>query len=108
MRAIYWWCPHWLPVLCNIASPKIRHRGALFREFSQVTYQLHISQSNKLRSRKPPLPMDSQLVEVTVFIGPGFSLWLIGSYFLKVREIDPKLLPNTVCVLIIMLAFNAI
>ena len=59
----------WLPVLCNIAPPEARRKEALLREFNKIVSapDLPIFQDlqqvgNRLKSRKPPLQLASQLV----------------------------------------------
>src|SRR5436190_21992239 len=58
----------WLPVLCNIPPPTIRHKVALSKEYSKIVanHSLPIHQDfppprSRLKSRKPPLRLASQL-----------------------------------------------
>src|SRR5436190_788387 len=58
----------WLPVLCNIPPPTIRRKVALSKEYSKIVanHSLPIHQDfppprSRLKSRKPPLRLASQL-----------------------------------------------
>ena len=58
----------WLPVLCNIAPPPVRRKEALRREYTKIVanHSLPIHQDfppalSRLKSRKPPLRLASQL-----------------------------------------------
>ena len=61
----------WLPVLCNVTPPEIRRKEALLREFIKITSapNLPIQQDlpqepGRLRSRKLPLRLASQLADM--------------------------------------------